>query len=34
MERIDATVERIDVTVFGFEEKIKQLDLTEDSWSF
>jgi superfamily II RNA helicase len=33
MERIDATVERIDVTVFGFEEKIKQLDLTEDSWS-
>jgi superfamily II DNA/RNA helicase len=34
MERIDATVERIDVTVFGFEEKIKALDLTEDSWSF
>ncbi|MDL2263742.1 DEAD/DEAH box helicase [Synergistaceae bacterium OttesenSCG-928-I11] len=34
MERIDATVERIDVTVFGFEEKIRQLDLTEDSWSF
>ncbi len=34
MERIDATVERIDVTVFGFEEKIQQLDLTEDSWSF
>lgn len=34
MERIDATVERMDATVFGFEEKIKQLDLTEDSWSF
>jgi superfamily II helicase len=34
MERIDATVERIDVTVFGFEEKIKALDLTEDSWEF
>jgi len=34
MERIDATVERIDVTVFGFEEKIKALDLTEDSWTF
>lgn len=34
MERVDATVERIDVTVFGFEEKIRQLDLTEDSWSF
>jgi superfamily II RNA helicase len=34
MERIDATVERIDVTVFGFEEKIKALDLTEDTWSF
>lgn len=34
MERIDATVERIDVTVFGFEEKIMQLDMTEDSWSF
>jgi superfamily II RNA helicase len=34
MERIDATVERIDVTVFGFEEKIRALDLTEDSWSF
>lgn len=34
MERIDSTVERIDVTVFGFEEKIRQLDLTEDSWSF
>jgi superfamily II RNA helicase len=34
MERIDATVERIDVTVFGFEEKIRQLDITEDSWSF
>jgi superfamily II RNA helicase len=34
MERIDSTVERIDATVFGFEEKIKQLDLTEDSWSF
>lgn len=34
MEQIDATVERIDVTVFGFEEKIRQLDLTEDSWSF
>lgn len=33
MERIDATVERIDVTVFGFEEKIRQLDLTEDSWN-
>lgn len=33
MERIDATVERIDVTVFGFEEKIKLLDLTEDSWN-
>jgi len=33
MERIDATVERIDVTVFGFEEKIKALDLTEDSWT-
>lgn len=34
MERIDATVERMDATVFGFEEKIRQLDLTEDSWSF
>jgi superfamily II RNA helicase len=34
IERIDATVERIDVTVFGFEEKIKALDMTEDSWSF
>jgi superfamily II RNA helicase len=34
MERIDATVERIDVTVFGFEEKIRALDLTEDSWTF
>ena len=34
MERIDATVERIDVTVFGFEEKISALDLTEDTWSF
>jgi superfamily II DNA/RNA helicase len=34
MERIDATVERIDVTVFGFEEKIQALDLTEDTWSF
>jgi superfamily II RNA helicase len=34
MERIDATIERIDATVFGFEEKIRQLDLTEDSWSF
>ena len=33
MERIDATVERIDVTVFGFEEKIRALDLTEDTWS-
>jgi hypothetical protein len=32
MERIDATVERIDATVFGFEEKIRQLDITEDSW--
>ncbi|MDR3320842.1 MAG: DEAD/DEAH box helicase [Synergistaceae bacterium] len=34
MERIDATVERMDATVFGFEEKIRQLDLTEDSWAF
>ncbi|MDR0616271.1 MAG: DEAD/DEAH box helicase [Synergistaceae bacterium] len=34
MPRIDATVERIDATVFGFEEKIRQLDLTEDTWSF
>jgi superfamily II helicase len=34
IERIDATVERIDVTVFGFEEKIRALDLTEDTWSF
>lgn len=34
MDRIDATVERIDATVFGFEEKIRQLDLTEDSWTF
>jgi superfamily II RNA helicase len=34
MERIDSTVERIDATVFGFEEKIRQLDLTEDSWTF
>ena len=34
MESIDSTVERIDVTVFGFEEKIRQLSLTEDSWSF
>ncbi|MDR1915472.1 MAG: DEAD/DEAH box helicase [Synergistaceae bacterium] len=34
MERVDATVERIDVTVFGFEEKIRALDITEDSWSF
>jgi superfamily II RNA helicase len=29
-----SNMERIDVTVFGFEEKIKALDLTEDSWSF
>jgi len=34
MSLVDATVERMDATVFGFEEKIKQLDLTEDSWSF
>ncbi len=34
MERIDATVERIDATVFGFEEKIQQLRTTEDSWIF
>ncbi len=32
MDRIDATVQRLDVTVFGFEEKIRQLDLTEEHW--
>ncbi len=34
MEQIDMTVNQIDPSVFGFEEKIKQLNLTEDSWSF
>jgi superfamily II RNA helicase len=32
MEQIDMTVNQIDQSVFGFEEKIQQIKTTEDSW--
>ena len=32
MEQIDMTVNQIDPSVFGFEEKIQQIRTTEDSW--
>ena len=32
MDRIDLTVNQIDASVFGFEDKIQQIKITEDSW--
>lgn len=32
MEKIDATVNKIDASVFGFEEKIQRIKITEDSY--
>lgn len=32
MDQIDLTVNQMDSTVFGFEEKIEQIKTTEDSW--
>ncbi len=32
MEQIDLTVNSIDASVFGFEEKIARIKTTEDSW--
>ena len=32
MERIDTEVNRIDASVFGFEEKIEKIKTTEESW--
>ena len=32
MEQIDHVVNQIDASVFGFEEKIHQIKLTEESW--
>lgn len=34
MQAVDAAIMQLDATVFGFEEKIRQLDLTEDTWTF
>lgn len=33
MDQIDMTVNRMDSSVFGFEEKIARIKITEDSWS-
>lgn len=33
MDRVDAAIQRIDVTVFGFEEKIHQLDFSSEQWN-
>lgn len=33
MKAVDDTIMKLDETVFGFEEKIHLLDMTEDSWS-
>ena len=32
MEQIDLTVNQIDGSVFGFEEKINKIKTTEESW--
>lgn len=32
MDQIDLTVNKIDASVFGFEDKIRQIKTTEDSW--
>jgi len=32
MEQINITIDQIDASVFGFEEKIEQIKTTEDSW--
>ncbi len=32
MDQIDYVVDQIDASVFGFEEKIHQIKMTEDSW--
>jgi hypothetical protein len=32
MDQIDYVVNQIDASVFGFEEKIQQIKMTEESW--
>jgi hypothetical protein len=34
LSRLDETIDVMDGTVFGFEEKIRLLQVGEDSWTF
>ena len=34
LEAIDEAVDALDATVFGFEDKLRRLQVTEDSWAF